>query len=262
LYVADSALAALVDQRPAGIPDDYDGSEDEEDNSDLDGEGYNLEDVSSDVEVDPSAVMGLDIDSDDVAPAGKIEEVDEEVEAPKKEKSKKRTRESDAMQVDEGQKESKKDKKKKQKAANGTAVPTGETEKKKVEEEKKTEEKTEKKKDKDSKETKTFPSGVKVVVHKKGTGAPVKAGQRVQLRYIGKLKNGEVFDKNVKGSPFSFALGKGEVIKGWDEGIVGLQVGSEAVLTIPPASAYGSKKSGSIPPNSTLTFEVKVLAAK
>ncbi|CAM0140613.1 unnamed protein product [Umbelopsis sp. WA50703] len=98
---------------------------------------------------------------------------------------------------------------------------------------------------------------------KAGKGEKAKAGKRVSMRYIGKLENGKVFDKNVSGSPFTFALGRGEVIKGWDIGVAGLQVGGERKLTIPAALAYGKKGSPPvIPPNATLIFTVKLLAIK
>lgn len=68
------------------------------------------------------------------------------------------------------------------------------------------------------------------------------------------LSSGKVFDQNTKGAPFSFKLGKGEVIKGWDEGIAGMQVGGERKLVIPAKLAYGKQGVEGIPPNSTLTF--------
>lgn len=108
----------------------------------------------------------------------------------------------------------------------------------------------------------TLPSGLVIEDNKTGTGALAKSGQRVQMRYIGRLANGKIFDQNTKGSPFSFKLGKGEVIKGWDEGIAGMQVGGERRLVIPPGLAYGKQAISGIPPNSTLTFEVKLLAIK
>ncbi|KAG2172883.1 hypothetical protein INT43_000233 [Umbelopsis isabellina] len=98
---------------------------------------------------------------------------------------------------------------------------------------------------------------------KAGKGEKAKAGKRVSMRYIGKLQNGKVFDKNVSGSPFTFSLGRGEVIKGWDIGVAGLQVGGERKLTIPAALAYGKRGSPPvIPPNATLIFTVKLLAIK
>ncbi|MBW0517723.1 hypothetical protein O181_057438 [Austropuccinia psidii MF-1] len=109
----------------------------------------------------------------------------------------------------------------------------------------------------------TLPSGLKIVDTKQGQGADAKPGQSVAMRYIGKLTNGKVFDSNTKGKPFTFRLGKGEVIKGWDEGIKGMKIGGERKLTIPANLAYG--KNGSppdIPPNATLNFDVKLLAIK
>ncbi|KAG8863354.1 peptidylprolyl isomerase fpr4 [Tulasnella sp. 330] len=243
-----------IDQGQPGMPDGYGDEDDSEDDDEA--EGYALEDVSSDVEMDSKAVMGIEVDSeddDDDEPAATIEEVVEPTPAPsKKEKGKKRPRESDV--TTEEPKESKKEKKsKKQKNAEGAAVPAP------VVEEKKTEEK----KSKGSKgSVTTLPSGVIVDVRTQGDGPVTKKGQQLQMRYIGKLADKTVFDKNVSGKPFSFTLGKGEVIKGWDEGLVGLKVGSEAVITCPPSMAYGSKKQAGIPPNSTLRFEVKILGTK
>jgi len=79
------------------------------------------------------------------------------------------------------------------------------------------------------------------------------------MRYIGKLNNGKVFDSNTKGKPFTFRLGKGEVIKGWDVGLVGMQVGGERRIIIPANMAYGKKQLPGIPANSTLTFDGKSL---
>jgi len=108
----------------------------------------------------------------------------------------------------------------------------------------------------------TTASGLTIEDNKTGSGPAAKAGQRVQMRYIGRLQNGKIFDQNTKGAPFSFKLGKQEVIKGWDEGIAGMQVGGERKLVIPPQLAYGKQAISGIPPNSTLTFEVKLLAIK
>lgn len=100
----------------------------------------------------------------------------------------------------------------------------------------------------------TLPSGLVLEDNKVGSGAAAKSGQRVSMRYIGRLSNGKIFDQNTKGAPFSFKLGKGEVIKGWDEGIAGMQVGGERRLVIPAKLAYGKQGVAGIPPNSTLTF--------
>lgn len=105
--------------------------------------------------------------------------------------------------------------------------------------------------------------GVTVDDKKLGTGQAAKTGDRVGMRYIGKLKsNNEVFDSNKKGKPFSFKLGTGECIKGWDIGVAGMQVGGERRITVPAHLAYGSKKMGAIPANSTLIFDIKLLEIK
>ncbi|KFY93750.1 hypothetical protein V498_04272 [Pseudogymnoascus sp. VKM F-4517 (FW-2822)] len=104
--------------------------------------------------------------------------------------------------------------------------------------------------------------GVKVDDKKIGSGPAAKKGDRVGMRYIGKLTDGKVFDANKKGKPFSFKLGVGEVIQGWDFGIAGMQVGGERRLTVPSNLAYGSKSLPGIPANSTLVFDVKMLEIK
>ncbi|OTA92057.1 hypothetical protein M434DRAFT_396736 [Hypoxylon sp. CO27-5] len=104
--------------------------------------------------------------------------------------------------------------------------------------------------------------GVTIDDRKIGSGRVAKKGNKVEVRYIGKLQDGKVFDANKKGKPFSFSVGKGEVIKGWDIGIQGMSVGGERRLTIPAHLAYGSKAQPGIPANSTLIFDVKLLAIK
>ncbi|KAF9879033.1 FKBP-type peptidyl-prolyl cis-trans isomerase [Colletotrichum karsti] len=104
--------------------------------------------------------------------------------------------------------------------------------------------------------------GVTIDDRKVGSGRAVKNGDTVGVRYIGKLDDGKVFDANKKGKPFSFKAGKGQVIKGWDVGILGMTIGGERRLTIPAHLAYGSKGLPGIPANSTLTFDVKLLEIK
>ncbi|KAK8853036.1 hypothetical protein IAR55_003737 [Kwoniella newhampshirensis] len=106
----------------------------------------------------------------------------------------------------------------------------------------------------------TLPSGLIIEDVKVGDGPVAKTGKRLGMRYIGKLTNGKQFDANTSGKPFSFALGKGEVIRGWDEGLAGMAVGGERRLTIPPQLAYGSQKIPGIPKNSTLKFDVKLVS--
>ncbi|KAL6931108.1 related to FK506-binding protein 3 [Hanseniaspora guilliermondii] len=97
-----------------------------------------------------------------------------------------------------------------------------------------------------------------------GKGKQCKKGDKVGMRYIGKLKKNEkkVFDKNVKGKPFVFNLGKGDVIKGWDIGVAGMAVGGERRIIIPAAYAYGKTALPGIPANSDLIFDVKLVSMK
>ncbi|KAJ6073133.1 hypothetical protein N7467_011218 [Penicillium canescens] len=104
--------------------------------------------------------------------------------------------------------------------------------------------------------------GVKMDDKKLGKGVAAKSGNVVAMRYIGKLEDGKVFDSNKKGKPFTFKLGKGEVIKGWDIGVAGMAVGGERRISIPPSLAYGKKALPGIPANSKLIFDVKLLEIK
>jgi FKBP-type peptidyl-prolyl cis-trans isomerase len=94
-----------------------------------------------------------------------------------------------------------------------------------------------------------------------GQGAEAKKGSSVSVHYTGWLTNGTKFDSSVdRGEPFDFELGAGEVIRGWDEGIVGMKVGGKRKLTIPANMAYGDRGFGKvIPPGSTLVFDVELL---
>lgn len=94
-----------------------------------------------------------------------------------------------------------------------------------------------------------------------GTGAEAKPGSTVTVNYTGMLPDGKVFDStSAHGQPFSFKLGAGQVIKGWDQGIAGMKVGGKRRLIIPPGMAYGSQGAGGvIPPNATLIFDVELL---
>lgn len=94
-----------------------------------------------------------------------------------------------------------------------------------------------------------------------GTGQEVQPGDTLTVNYTGKLQDGTVFDTSVGGQPISFVLGAGQVIPGWDQGLMGMKVGGKRLLIIPPSLAYGSQGVGPIPPNATLTFEVEVLSA-
>ena len=97
---------------------------------------------------------------------------------------------------------------------------------------------------------------------KVGDGIEATSGKQVTVHYVGTLTNGNKFDSSRdRGKGFSFALGRGQVIKGWDQGVAGMKIGGVRKLTIPPNLAYGDGGFGSvIPPGSTLVFEVELLS--
>lgn len=96
-----------------------------------------------------------------------------------------------------------------------------------------------------------------------GTGAEVKSGDTISIHYKGTLTDGTVFDSSYdRGEPFETQIGVGQVIEGWDKGVVGMKVGGKRKLTIPPTMGYGAQAAGKIPPNSTLIFEVELLEIK
>jgi FKBP-type peptidyl-prolyl cis-trans isomerase len=95
-----------------------------------------------------------------------------------------------------------------------------------------------------------------------GTGPEAKKGDRVSVHYTGRLTDGTKFDSSRdRGQPFSFPLGAGRVIQGWDYGVAGMKVGGKRKLTIPPEEGYGARGTpgGPIPPNATLEFDVELL---
>ncbi len=110
----------------------------------------------------------------------------------------------------------------------------------------------------------TTDSGLTYIITRQGTGAQLKAGDEIIVNYTGLLTNGAKFDSSLdRGTPFSFPLGAGRVIKGWDEGFQKLRIGDHAMLIIPPSIAYGAPgKPPVIPPDATLIFIVEVIGVK
>jgi len=100
-----------------------------------------------------------------------------------------------------------------------------------------------------------------IEVLQQGAGPEAKNNDVVSVHYTGYLTNGQVFDSSIgRGEPFSFTLGAGQVIKGWDQGVLGMKVGEKRKLTIPPDLAYGAVGAGGvIPPNAALVFEVEMI---
>jgi FK506-binding nuclear protein len=262
---------------PAGqsAQDDYD-SEDDEDEYDLEPDSDEELDIDEEDELD-------DIDDP------RIMEIDDEEEAPvlvkadKKGKNKRAAEDDEALDalISKAKKDDvpadevklSKKQQKKQKKNDGSAVEVAAENgsaksDKKVQFAKELEQGPTPTKDSKAKPAASLGvrkvQGVTVDDKKIGSGPAAKAGDRVGMRYIGKLeKNGQVFDSNKKGKPFTFKLGAGEVIKGWDIGIAGMSVGGERRITIPANLAYGSKGAPpDIPGNSTLVFDVKLLEIK
>src|SRR6202011_5185300 len=110
----------------------------------------------------------------------------------------------------------------------------------------------------------TMPDGLKFTDDQVGTGTEAQAGKTVSVHYTGWLLDGTKFDSSRdRNQAFSFPLGRGQVIKGWDEGVAGMKVGGKRTLVIPPDLGYGARGAGGvIPPNATLKFEVELLDVK
>lgn len=106
-----------------------------------------------------------------------------------------------------------------------------------------------------------MPGGLQYIDVVAGSGNEARAGQNVAVHYTGWLTNGQKFDSSRdRGQPFTFRLGAGNVIQGWDQGVVGMRVGGQRRLIIPPQMGYGARGAGGvIPPNATLVFDVELL---
>ena len=109
----------------------------------------------------------------------------------------------------------------------------------------------------------TTPTGLRYVDRVEGNGPSPQPGQSVTVHYVGTLPNGTQFDSSVdKGQPYTFKIGRGVVVKGWDEGIMSMKVGGKRQLIVPPELGYGDRPRPGIPVNSTLMFEVELLGVK
>jgi len=110
----------------------------------------------------------------------------------------------------------------------------------------------------------TLPSGLKYRDTVVGTGAEAAAKSTVTVQYKGWLDNGKVFDTSRKpgGGPFSFTIGSSDIIRGWSDGITGMKVGGTRELVVPPALGYADQDMGTIPPNSTLHFEIELTSVE
>jgi peptidylprolyl isomerase len=110
----------------------------------------------------------------------------------------------------------------------------------------------------------TTASGLKYIELQEGTGATPQTGQTVEVHYVGTLENGTKFDSSRdRSKAFSFKIGTGQVIKGWDEGLSTMKVGGRRQLIIPSELGYGARGAGGvIPPNSTLIFDVELISVK
>ena len=110
----------------------------------------------------------------------------------------------------------------------------------------------------------TTESGLKYTDLKVGTGREAQPGDTASVHYTGWLMDGKKFDSSVdRNEPFSFRVGAGQVIRGWDEGVAGMKIGGKRLLIIPPALGYGARGAGgAIPPNATLKFEVELLGLR
>jgi peptidylprolyl isomerase len=110
----------------------------------------------------------------------------------------------------------------------------------------------------------TMPSGLKYLDEVIGEGEEPSKGKQVRVHYTGRLTNGKKFDSSVdRGSPFEFTIGIGQVIRGWDEGVMTMRVGGKRQLIIPPELGYGARGAPpAIPPNAELVFDVELLGVR
>lgn len=237
---ADKGKAAVKSK--AAAEEDEDDDDDDEDDSDFDVENPAGDDEEAEDDDDEEED---DDDDDDDDEEEDDESEDEEVQQPKAKQPKleKPEKQQNGVAKKEQPQADKKSKKEKK-------------------EQKQQQQQQTKQQDKQQKPggERSLSGGVKVVDIRVGNGPEAKPGKRTQVYYEGRLlSNNKVFDSLKTGAGFKFSLGRGEVIKGWDVGVVGMKVGGKRRITCPPHMAYGSRGSPpTIPPNSTLVFEVEL----
>lgn len=254
------SLSGNYVKHPFDTPMGVEGEDEDEDADIYDSEDYDLT-------PDEDEIIGDDMDDldDEEEEEVRIEEVQEEENGEdEEEEGEEEEEEEEKREAKPEPKKSKKEKKRKhdEKEEEKKAKKVKKVEFKKNLEEGPTKPKSKKEQDKHKPKTKVLEGGIVIEDRTIGDGPQAKRGARVGMRYIGKLKNGKVFDKNTSGKPFAFKLGRGEVIKGWDIGVAGMCVGGERRIVIPAPYAYGKQALPGIPANSELTFDVKLVSMK
>ncbi|KAF9925964.1 peptidylprolyl isomerase fpr4 [Linnemannia zychae] len=260
-------------KRLADLIGDEDEDEDSEDDPDFTGDDDEDEDDSDDDDDEDNAAAYVgqaeddededDEEEDDEEENDEEEEAEEEVEEEEAEEEE----DSDNDEIEENEDDDGDSDEDEDSEPEPVKVEAPAAKKQKISEEKafpiKSHQEDIKKGESKKANKKTLPNGLIIEDTRVGEGARAKSGKKVGMRYIGRLENGKVFDKNTSGKPFTFKLGAGEVIKGWDLGIQGMQLGGQRHLTIPPTLAYGSQGAPpDIPRNATLIFEVKLVSLK
>ncbi|SCU78767.1 LADA_0A07470g1_1 [Lachancea dasiensis] len=234
----------------------YGDEDSEEDSEDYDSEDYDLTPDEDEILDDLEDVSDVE---------GRIEElVQQEQEQKSKNNKRKQEPEVEEEVAEVAPKAAKKAKKVESKKEEPKKEESKKDKKEKKVEFKKDLEEGPSKPAKEEKKPKTqaLEGGIIIEDRVVGKGKAAKKGSKVGMRYIGKLKNGKVFDKNTSGKPFNFNLGRGEVIKGWDIGVAGMAVGGERRIVIPAPYAYGKQALPGLPANSELTFDVKLVSMK
>ena len=217
---------------------DFEGSDLE--GSDLEGAEFDSEEEGFESEEDVVEEI-IDQEASDIEMEEEEKEVAVKVPEPKRKKALEKPVEKKEIEKKQDPKDQKKDQPKAQPKQDLKAQPKAQP------------------KPDQSQTERTFPSGLKIKDLAIGKGKKVTQGARVAMQYVGKLTNGNIFDKSNPKSPLKFKMGAGQVIPGMEQGVLGMNYGGKRLITIPPELGYGRKRIGEIPANSTLIFEVTIL---